>query len=50
MVCSRCKIKMKEVKHLAHGKRKWICPECGKVKMQVLKKARKKRKKESFQY
>lgn len=36
MFCPKCKIKMKEEKRTFHKKRKWICPKCGKVRMQQL--------------
>ena len=35
MTCKKCKFTMKELKgHIFHGKRKWRCPQCQKVKMQ----------------
>lgn len=35
MTCKKCKVTMKELKgHIFHGKRKWRCPQCGKIKMQ----------------
>lgn len=37
MICSRCRHSMKEEKRSFHKKRKWICPNCGMVKMQDLK-------------
>ena len=40
MFCSRCKIKMKEQKRSFHKKRKWVCPRCGRAKMQTSVKKR----------
>ena len=37
MHCKKCKIKMKEERRSFHKKRKWICPQCGKVRMQQQK-------------
>jgi len=34
MYCRRCKVKMREQKRSFHKKRKWICPACGRAKMQ----------------
>ena len=35
MTCKKCKVAMKERKgHLFHKQRKWVCPQCRKVKMQ----------------
>ena len=34
MICPRCKTPMRESKRTYHKKRKWICPNCGKVRMQ----------------
>jgi len=34
MLCPRCKIGMEEEKRSFHKRRKWICPRCGRVKMQ----------------
>jgi transposase len=40
MICSRCKTPMKEEKRSFHKKRKWVCPRCGKVRMQQQKRRR----------
>ena len=37
MHCDRCKTKMKEEKRSFHKQRKWICPKCGRVRMQKAK-------------
>ena len=37
MICSRCKVKMREEKRSFHKRRKWICPKCGRAKMQTAK-------------
>jgi len=34
MHCDRCKTKMKEKKRSFHKQRKWVCPRCGRVRMQ----------------
>lgn len=34
MTCQECKIKMVEKKRSFHKKRKWVCPQCSKVRMQ----------------
>ena len=40
MTCKKCKTPMKELKgHLYHKKRKWKCPKCNRVKMQLHKSA-----------
>jgi predicted RNA-binding Zn-ribbon protein involved in translation (DUF1610 family) len=33
---------MREMKRSYHKKRKWVCPKCGKVVMQIPKKGKKK--------
>jgi len=38
MLCPRCGTPMKETRGTHHKKRKWVCPKCGKVVMQHLKK------------
>ena len=38
MICPRCKTPMKEKKRSYHKQRKWVCPNCGKVRMQQPKK------------
>ena len=37
MYCPRCKAKMVEQKRSCHKKRKWVCPRCGKVRMEAAK-------------
>ena len=34
MHCKTCRVKMREEKRTFHKKRKWICPICGKARMQ----------------
>jgi transposase len=34
MICPRCRTPMKEEKRSYHKQRKWVCPKCGKVRMQ----------------
>jgi transposase-like protein len=34
MHCKRCKVKMREERRSFHKKRKWICPKCGRARMQ----------------
>lgn len=34
MTCPRCRATMREEKRTFHKQRKWICPRCGKVRMQ----------------
>ncbi|MCC6157494.1 MAG: hypothetical protein IT350_05525 [Deltaproteobacteria bacterium] len=38
MHCRKCRIKMKEERRVFHGKRKWICPACGRARMQMVEK------------
>lgn len=33
MFCRRCKVKMREQAHVAHKKRKFVCPQCGAARM-----------------
>ena len=33
MFCRRCKIKMRELPHSTHKKRKFLCPQCGSARM-----------------
>jgi len=41
MTCKFCKTGMKELKgHIYHGKRKWKCPRCSRVRMQAPKTSR----------
>lgn len=37
VICPRCRNKMEEERRSFHKKRKWICPVCGCVRMQVPK-------------
>jgi hypothetical protein len=38
VTCQTCKVAMKELKgHIYHKKRKWRCPKCKRVRMQVQK-------------
>ena len=34
MYCKTCQVKMREERRSFHKRRKWICPLCGKAKMQ----------------
>jgi hypothetical protein len=34
MYCKTCRVRMREEKRSFHKKRKWICPVCGKARMQ----------------
>ena len=34
MYCDRCKTKMREMRRSHHKQRKWVCPKCGRVRMQ----------------
>jgi hypothetical protein len=39
MTCKYCRVAMRELKgHIFHGKRKWQCPRCNRIRMQVQKK------------
>jgi rubredoxin len=31
---------MKEIKRAFHKQRKWVCPKCGRVRFQMIKKAK----------
>jgi len=33
MYCRRCKVRMREQAHVAHKKRKFVCPHCGGARM-----------------
>jgi len=33
LFCRKCKHKMREERHIAHGKRKFTCPKCGSHRM-----------------
>lgn len=37
MNCKRCKVKMREERRSFHKNRKWICPKCGRARMQTAK-------------
>ncbi len=39
MRCPRCKAAMKEEKRSFHKQRKWICPKCGFVRFQQIKRS-----------
>jgi len=34
MICPKCRRAMAEQKRVFHGRRKWICPVCKKVRFQ----------------
>lgn len=34
MTCPRCRHPMREVPGTFHKQRKWLCPHCGKVRLQ----------------
>lgn len=34
MICNRCKKPMSEQRRSFHKQRKWVCPRCGKTRMQ----------------
>jgi transposase-like protein len=34
LICNRCHHAMREEKRSFHKKRKWICPHCGRARMQ----------------
>jgi transposase-like protein len=36
MICPRCKKPMREERGIHHKQRKWVCPNCGKVRMQMI--------------
>ncbi len=38
MICKRCGAAMREERRSYHKKRKWVCPKCGAVRMQQMKK------------
>lgn len=38
MKCTKCGIAMKEMKRVFHKQRKWVCPKCGKIKFQKIRK------------
>ena len=38
MRCPRCRSPMKEEKRTFHKQRKWVCPRCGRVRMQQFRK------------
>lgn len=35
MHCRKCKVKMREERRSFHKQRKWICPVCGRARMQA---------------
>ena len=37
MNCNRCGSPMRETKRSHHKKRKWVCPKCGRARMQMPK-------------
>ncbi|MHC4502413.1 MAG: hypothetical protein ACYTFI_03830 [Planctomycetota bacterium] len=37
MHCKRCKIKMRLSPTVHHKKRKWICPRCGRARMETVR-------------
>lgn len=41
MYCPRCNNKMKETKGTHHKKKKWLCPNCGKIRFTILRKKEK---------
>ncbi|MHC5057851.1 MAG: hypothetical protein ACYTKD_24550 [Planctomycetota bacterium] len=44
MHCKRCRVKMRLSPTVHHRKRKWICPKCGRARMQGVEKPRGARK------
>jgi transposase-like protein len=44
MTCPRCKAAMREEKRTFHKQRKWICPECGRIRFQKLTTSRRTKK------
>jgi hypothetical protein len=44
MFCKYCRVKMREERRSFHKKRKWICPECGRARMQNVEEKREKPK------
>lgn len=40
MTCARCRLAMRELKRSFHKQRKWVCPRCGRVRMQAVVKPR----------
>jgi hypothetical protein len=40
MTCRSCKVTMRELKRVYHKQRKWVCPKCGRIRFQQLKKDR----------
>jgi len=40
MNCRRCHSPMREQKRSFHKQRKWICPKCGRARMQQVKRDR----------
>jgi transposase-like protein len=44
MNCKRCKVKMAETRGTHHKQKKWVCPVCGRARMEAV--ARKRRPRE----
>ena len=38
MMCKKCHVKMREQRRSFHKQRKWVCPRCGRARMQQVKK------------
>jgi uncharacterized Zn finger protein (UPF0148 family) len=47
MHCQRCGTSMRESPMVHHKKRKWICPKCGRARMQRTDKTKSRRKERS---
>jgi transposase-like protein len=47
MRCKRCKTPMRESPAVHHKKRKWVCPKCGRARMQRTGKSKGGRKERS---
>lgn len=37
MICKKCKVKMEEKRRSYHKQRKWVCPRCGRARMERAK-------------
>jgi transposase-like protein len=48
MYCKKCKVKMQEQKRSFHKKRKWICPICGRARMEMTNKPGGKKKSSGY--
>jgi transposase-like protein len=44
VICPVCGKGMRELRRTYHKKRKWVCPECGRVRMQKTKGKEKERR------